>query len=249
MRKEKVDRSVYLNDLHIPYQDDAAVHAALELTEYLAPSHIFLCGDLADFYAFSKFDRDPNRVLQAQAEFDQVFQFLKELRSRVGEAKIYWLEGNHERRLTAYLCQHPEIANLDAMRPERLFRLDEVGVEWVGYEDLFTFHEFVVTHGSVVRKASGASAKGEHEHYGVSGISGHTHRAAIYRHTNLAGEYLWVENGCLCDLHPKYVKAPDWHHCLAVGTFLHDSSRFQIEQVQINGGKLLYDDLMFGASN
>lgn len=244
---ENIDRSVFLSDVHIPEQDAAAVAVALKLIAALQPTHVFLCGDIFDFYQLSRFDQDPGRMLKLQAELDELDVFLGDVRAAAGEeAEVVFIEGNHESRLTRWLWKHPEVCSLRSMQPEDLFGLRKHRIAWHQRGMPYMFHGIAVTHGSIVRKAAGQSAKGEHEKYGTSGYSGHTHRVGTYRKRNLSGEYVWYEGGCLCDLAPKYVDGvADWHHAIGVGHFVRASRRFQIQQVNIVGGELLYEGVRF----
>lgn len=247
MVMQSIDLSVILNDVHVPYQDERAVNVTLELIEYVKPSTVFLNGDIIDFYQMSRFDRNPNRVLELQADLDRLHDFLAAVRRAAPQANICYLEGNHEARLQRYLWNHPEIANLRALQAEQLFRLAEHGVKWIPQNQTHLHHGFIVTHGTVVRQASGASAKGQLERYLQSGISGHTHRQGMYRLTTFAGDFVWHENGCLCSLEPEYIVGrPNWQQCIAIGQFVADGDRFQISQVNIVNGRALYDGMLFG---
>ncbi len=246
MKQQDIDRSVFLGDTHFPYEDARAVRVALELIEHLKPSQVFLLGDIQDFYQLSKFDKDPNRVVKMQDDLDRTFAFMSSLRLRVGDAEITYVCGNHEERLMKYLWRHPEIANLRSLQPEELLRLKELNIRWVPQNKTFAFHGFVVTHGSIIRRYSGYTARGEMDKYGTSGISGHTHRVGVCLHTNFSGAYAWYEAGCLCKLTPEYVVGPpNWQHGISVGEFIKGDNRFQISQYNIIKGKLLYQGELF----
>jgi len=245
-KQVKTEVSVFLNDLHIPSHDKDAVRVALNLISYVKPKTVFLMGDIFDFYQLSRFDKNPSRLTHLQDDLNELYDFFIDLRKACGDAEIHYMEGNHEHRLTAYLWKHPESAGLDALQPEALFRLGHWGIHWHRQEETYVHHGFLVTHGSIVRKHAGYSARGEFEKYTASGISGHTHRSAAVPKTTMGGVYAWYENGCLCNLRPEYiVGVPDWQHALSIGHFVEGDDRFSIEQIQMPGHKILYRGLLF----
>lgn len=246
MTPAKVDLTVFINDLHCPYNDVHTQMMVLRFIEDIQPSHIFLNGDMIDFYQLSRFDKNPNRALELQEDIDELVSFLTTLRHVSKNAEIVYTEGNHEHRLYKYLCNHPELFGLKVLQPEKLLCLDQLNIEWVPQEHTYVHHGFVVTHGDVVRKHSGYSAKAMYEKYGTSGISGHTHRVGMYRHRNFGSDCLWIENGCLCELDPDYVVGTaDWQQAISVGEFIKNDKRFQITQLQIVNHKMLYRGVLY----
>lgn len=140
-----------------------------------------------------------------------------------------------------------EIAKLDAFVDAitwpRLLQLDALGIEWVPIEEQTKqkiFPKFIVKHGSVVRKWSAWSAKGEWEKYGRSGASGHVHRLGVFMHRDHNGNHVWSETGCLCDLEPEYMQDPDWQNGFLVVTFERETGAFQMEPVYIHHGSALW---------
>lgn len=218
----------------------------LEFIGWYKPDILFANGDMVDCKAISAFDRTIDETAGFQKELDALYGFWDDLRARYS-GPIHYLEGNHEERLQRYLKRHPELSSLKALEPESLFGCERYGISWVPQDQWIEYHDFVVTHGTVVKSGAGASAKGELTKWGTNGISGHTHRQGTALKTDLAGTRIWFENGCLCDLNPNYViGTPDWQHCIAVGEFEEDSERFQITQLHIDRkGQILYGGLIF----
>lgn len=227
---------IFLNDIHFPYQDDFTLDNVLKFIADHSPKTIFLNGDIIDFYTLSRFDKDPVRITHLQKDLDALDNFLKKLRQAVPQATIYYTEGNHEHRLIKYLWSHPEIAALKALQIEELLNLKAHTITWIPQEETFVYHGHIITHGTVVRKGASMSAKGEFEKYGFSGISGHTHRAGVYSHRNFRGTFQWIENGCLCDMNPGYVLAPDWQQAISVGTM--QDNELAITLIKINNHKI-----------
>lgn len=241
-----IEYTVFINDVHIPYQDPKALRSAISLIRLLKPAHIKLVGDMLDFYQLSRFNADPNRLTKLQEDLDTLFLVLSEIREAAPDAKIDYFEGNHEYRLTRYLWEHPEICNLECMQINNLFRLDELDINWIPQSVTHEHHGIVVTHGEVVRKYGAYTARGMLERYGKSGISGHTHRQGATSYTNHSGSSTWWENFCLCTMKPEYlIGTPDWQQGLAVGEYnaVHDT--FTIHQYPIIKGELQYHGFLF----
>lgn len=240
-KESSIETSVFLSDIHIPHQDKKAVAVSLKLIEDLQPSHIFLNGDIIDMYQCSRYSKNPSRALEIQEDLDELTNFFGQLREVAPKAKITYLEGNHENRIIRYLYDHPEIAKLKSLQPKNLLGLEDFDIEWIPASKTHLYHGTVITHGDVVRSSSGQSAKGQYDKYGTSGISGHTHRAGVYYHSDFSGDSFWVESGCLCELNPEYVTGkPNWQQALAVGSYSKEIGKLKIELIQITNGKLVY---------
>ena len=76
--KSKVDceKCLVIGDIHAPFHDEKAVGVALALSKHIKPDVIVLNGDIADFYACSRFSKQPTRALQLQDELDSVREIL-----------------------------------------------------------------------------------------------------------------------------------------------------------------------------
>ena len=242
MKIEPHEKIMFLSDMHIPFHSPSSIEAMLRFAREFDPMRIYLLGDIIDFYAVSRFDKDPTRITGLQDEIDQTIAILSQIVQDAPGSTIVYLEGNHEVRLQKYLWKHPEISSLNALNIKNLLGLDELGIKYIPQTTTHVYHKFVIEHGDVARKYSGYTARAQLEKRGMSGISGHTHRLGMHYHTNMGGNYVWVENGCMCDLNPGYVIGlPDWMDGFSVGYFKRGrTGRFIIEQVPIIDGKISY---------
>jgi predicted phosphodiesterase len=242
------EKAVFLSDVHIPYHDNAAIKPLFDFMLDFQPDVIFLNGDIVDMYALSKYDKDPRRALELQAELDELWAFLSTLRAGFPKAEIYYIEGNHEHRLLKWLYANPEISGLGVLQPEEFFHCRAFDIEWVSQDTTFRYHDIIVTHGDVVRKGAGMSAKGQWEKYICNGVSGHTHRVGKYRKTFMGGSHMWVEQGCLCELNPTYiVGVADWQQGFAFG--IYDGSKVWLQQVEIIDHQFFYDGRLYGGKS
>ena len=100
--------------------------------------------------------------------------------------------------------------------------------------------DLLVTHGDVVRKYGGYSARGMLDKFYHSVIMGHTHRLGMtaQRLPGIGSKqdkqiYAW-ELGCLCDLNPVYASAPNWQNGFGIISVSKDG--FGVEPVMIQNG-------------
>lgn len=232
------DSFVFFGDTHCPFQDSSAIDAMLRVIQEFKPSHIYMLGDMIDCYSVSRFDRDPQRVLQFQDEIDSLRVLLKDVCLEAPSAEIHYLLGNHEVRVNKWLHSHPEVSSLECLEPSELFGLKDYGIIHHEEGEVVRVADHIVTHGSVVRKGSGASARGQIDTYLTSGISGHTHRASHVFRKSLDTTFQWIECGCLTKLKPDYIVGPaDWQHAITVGRIM--DSKLNLQLVPINSGKVV----------
>lgn len=234
------EKSVFISDIHCPFEDSKALAVMYKFIKDFKPSTVFILGDLLDCYAISRFTKDPKGKLNFKQEIESARRVLKEIRSCSGNAKIYYLRGNHCLRMQRYLWNRAEeLSGLSELEIPHLLQLDKLNIEWVE-KGMMMYHGIMVKHGSIVRQYSGYSAKAEYEKNGCSGVSAHTHRANIYYHSNSGGEFQWMETGCLCKLEQEYMEGEkaNWKQSFGVGYFKGNDCK--LELVTINKGKAFY---------
>ena len=220
-----IHREVNLSDLHAPFHDPHAWALAVEIVRRIKPDKVNLLGDIWDFYKVSHFDKNPDRIVNGhlQGEIDVGKALLRHLLA-VFAGEMEFIPGNHCIRMIRFLLKHQELWGLQALQLPNLLGLTEMGIKYSEHEIEIVPGRLVARHGDVVRKYAGYSAKAELERdgYGVSTITGHTHRLAAVHSTHRDTRVVGVENGCLCDLDPEYVRNPNWQHGLSIVEVLED---------------------------
>lgn len=241
-------RFVYLPDPHGTFIDWQAAECALAFTRAHKPHIVVVGGDVVDFYQLSRFDKNPTRALGLQDDIDAGKRFLAGVRKHAKHARILYLEGNHENRLTRWLWgPGAAVVKLQGMSVPSLLRVAEHGIRYVE-SGVWQHKTLCFKHGHYVRSRAGYTATAELQREGMSGCSGHTHRIGEVSLTNRGGTYKWVEAGCLCQLTPEYMvgQTPDWQQGLAYGTFM-AGGRFALHTAHILSGKTLYGDKVVAA--
>ena len=211
--------TVVFGDVHIPNQNNKAVKILFEHIKKNNPDRIIINGDLLDMWELSSFDRAPKGGKTFSEEIHLAQSFLGEL-SRLSEAQITYIEGNHSFRLRKYLLtQAPELYDLDVLDIDNLLGLDDLDIEYVAipdecskFQDNYVMDQnFYVGHFNAVRGASGATAKQLVDKYGVNIIQAHVHRGGVYYKRLITGEILTgIEGYCMCDLNPSYMRNCNW---------------------------------------
>lgn len=167
---------IIIPDVHVPYHDERAWEALLDVINGLEPSGVVIIGDFADFYAVSSHDRDPSRRQRLEEEVTEVNKALDEL-EEVHDGDVCFIEGNHEDRLRRYLWKKaPELFGTVDVR--RLFRLKERGWKHRPYRQGLKVGKVTYKH-DYGGKAGKYAAKQCLEAYGGNLVIGHTHRGEV----------------------------------------------------------------------
>jgi len=252
-------RAVVFGDTHIRYHDEAALAVVEAVIKDVRPDVLVHLGDLLDAGKLStKFATDPLRLETLQDDIDIAREKLAQWAALAPKARRWLCEGNHEQRLTRLIWglegAHRELPRLRNFQkylswPE-LLQLDDIGFNWIGIDDQphdGVLPRLLVKHGDVVRKFGGATARGEWEKYGRSGISGHTHRANVWRHKDYNGQSTWTESGCTCLYSTPGAKDPDWQQAVTVLEWSADEALMHVEQILIREGRAIWGGKEFAA--
>lgn len=213
---------VVISDLHGFYLDPFTWDAFLWACSHLAPDVVYLNGDVIDGLEISSHPKVPGASVPLQMEFDLVRNLLTELRGAVpSSTRIVWGAGNHFLdRMTRYLTQVARgVAGLRGMRIDKLVELDGLEIELVqggsfcspkGQESQkprkVLWNHYMVTHGT---KLGATPAAAELAQWGMSGTSGHVHRASVhYGSTHAQAGLTWMSTpmACIPDAGKWYVQ-------------------------------------------
>lgn len=184
---------IVISDIHIPFQDKAAVEAALSWADAQKPDIITLLGDTIDFYKISRFTKNPKNKSVAQ-EIKETRKFLEDLRHRYKNARIIFKKGNHEDRMDSYIMsQAAEIYDLVDGLLEIKLGLHDLDIEFK--EDFFQIGKLWHLHG---HEKPGGSYNPEYICNVMFGVVldhcvfGHFHRCQTKPFKNIAGKVYWV---------------------------------------------------------
>jgi hypothetical protein len=232
-----------VSDIHIPYQDNAAVTTALDYLKGRGIDILYLNGDIMDCYQISSFEKDPTKCDFGQ-EIEMTKQFLRTLVKEFPGVKIYFKEGNHEARFTMFLRRKaPELLGIEVLSLRSLLELDKLGIHYVpskvishfGKLPIFHGHEFAKGFAAPVNPARGFFIKSK-----SNGIGGHHHQDSSHSENTLDGKQLvCYSTGHLADPHPEYHPHNNWSQGFADITIHDDAGNFDVTKYKIINGRIV----------
>jgi predicted phosphodiesterase len=244
----KIVSTVVFSDVHVPETDWPSYHAMRHFIKDIQPQYIIINGDLLDCQESSRFDKDPKRFGQTEEELLLANRILDELAEASPHSIIKFIAGNHCYRLTKRLWENPDL--LSYMSPTRnaneiiprALSLDERGIEWFGYPEVYNHRGFLFTHGQAVGQHP---ASKELSKYGMSGSSGHIHKFRYWERRDRRGHIAWWSLGGLMSLQMDYMPSPDWQNGFGLLMQVADTDIFNFTPIQINGGKFIYENALY----
>jgi predicted phosphodiesterase len=104
---------ICIPDVHIPHHDRKAWATTLGIIREDQPDEIVILGDFVSFASVSRHAKSsPDRSRIAE-EYHEANLALDQLEKAAGAARIYYCEGNHERRPTKYVNDNEHLAGDD----------------------------------------------------------------------------------------------------------------------------------------
>jgi predicted phosphodiesterase len=209
-------RYLILSDAHIPYHDEGAVNAALDYGDGFNPTHVLLNGDIADFFALSRWQTDPTRR-NLSKEIGDLDDFLHHLAARYPKAQIIYRNGNHELRWRDYVWRRCEAMagivqhwSKNLTPPRTTFYEDD---------ELLTFNRLCIVHGHEFGKGSPILVNPARSFWLRSTecvLGGHHHRTSQHEERSMLDRQIAsYSTGCLCQLTPRYERVNRWNHGFA----------------------------------
>lgn len=250
-----------ISDTHATFLDPFTWWCFLRSCVVLQPDVIFLNGDILEGSEISRYPKIPGWTTPLQLEFDFAREMFRQVREVAPDADVWWGAGNHGLdRLASYLTSvAPALANLRSMRFDQLAGVDEFSVKLSQAGTLAspsgTENElpgtvfgssYLVTHGTSTAKNA---AKVELENHGMSGQSGHTHRAQLYyasTETGGARSHMSTPMGCTSRAGRAYMKGRtyNWQQGFGVA-YIHPGGRVHQYPVVTSGGVCCVEGLEF----
>lgn len=225
-----------LSDVHVPYHSEIAVAAAVGFLKDQNLAGLLLNGDIADFYAISRYMKDPS-YRDFKGELDAVRSFLGWLRQEFPTIPIVFKLGNHEERWQHWLWQHAaEISDDRRMSLTAWLDLKEHDIELVEDQRPVMLGKLPVLHGHELPKGMAAPvnvARGAFLRTLSTCLVGHSHRTSNHAESDMwHKETACWSTGCLCDLRPDYAVINRWNHGFAVAT-VHKGGAFDVHNYRV----------------
>jgi len=225
-----------LSDIHVPYHSELAVNAAVDFLKGQQLAGLLLNGDIADFYAISRYIKDPTQR-DFKGELEAVRAFLAWIRNKFPGIPIVYKAGNHEERWQHWLWQHAaEISDDPRMSLSGWLDFDKHDITLVEDQRPVMLGKLPVLHGHELPKGMAAPvnvARGAFLRTLSTVLVGHSHRTSNHAEANMwHHETACWSTGCLCDLRPEYARINRWNHGFAVCT-VHDRGEFDVHNYRV----------------
>ncbi len=234
------ERVLILNDIHLPYQDNDALTAAIDYGVKNEPNAIFLNGDVLDIHQLSFFERDPKKKHFANEL--EIFKRFMGILSETFKVPIYFKFGNHEERYDRFLMQKAkelsgveefELANIIQKRADCTVIRDKRIVTINGLPYVHG-HEFGRGVFSPVNAARGLFLQAKH-----SAVKGDCHTTSEHTEPNIFGKIMTTYSvGALCGLTPQWLPLNKWNHGVAM-QFNESENIYSLDNRRIYKGKVL----------
>lgn len=222
-----------LSDIHIPVEvDEQAFKFALQIIRYVEPDRVELLGDIADMHGLGTWAKPPSDEGKIQEEIDEVKFGLGRIRYAAGDAKITFIEGNHEDRMRRYLQDKgSKLFGLDVLRMDNLLDLQHYDITF--NDGPYRLGGLWFLHGHEIKAGGVNPARMALQKLNDSVIFGHVHKFSIaHKHGMNGKNYFGYSNGCLTGYNPGYTTSPDWCQGFSIVDFT-KSGLFQVQQVVI----------------
>lgn len=226
-----------LSDIHVPFHSEMAVQAAVEWGKKRKPVALVLNGDTCDFYAISRWQKDP-RKRDMKAELTDSRAMLAWLCQEFDGAEIIFKKGNHEDRWDHWLWNHaPEVADCEEMLLETWLKFSDMGITMVEDERPIMAGKLPIFHGHELPKGMTNPvnmARGAFLRMLDVVLVGHGHRSSSHTEASWTHrEITCWSTGCLCDMSPKYARINKWNHGFAF-VEADVSGSFNVENLRIS---------------
>jgi len=239
----RIDNSkgLIISDLHFPYQHNGAITSALEFGQKKNVDFILINGDLLDFAAISRHEREW-RQRSPYEEFEAARQFLRELRKAFPKTRVIFKEGNHDERWEKWLyVKAPELFNDPEFQLEVRLRLGELKMEIVKDRRPVSIGKLNVLHGHEMAGSSGGvnPARSTFLKTLDNVLVGHFHRTSNHVEASFGGNVISVQSlGCLCTLNPYYMRVNKHNHGFAYIEHDFSTGEYHLENKLIIKGKV-----------
>jgi len=233
---------LFINDIHLPYHSLTALNIALKYGFDKKVNTIFINGDLIDFYAISRFQKDP-RKRDLGMEIKTTRDFLSILRKIFPLAKIFYKLGNHDVRWEHYLIEKaPDLLGLSEFNLESILKLADHDITMIPDKQIVHIGKLTALHGhelgtsimSPVNIARGLYLKAKD-----NAICGHHHQSSEHTEPNINGKVVTCWSvACLSELHPDYAPINKYTHGFAHIRVVDEEGNFEVTNLRIINGKI-----------
>lgn len=245
-----------------PFHDRRCMDIGLQISSILNPDVIILQGDMIDLPEQSdKFLKSPEFYFTTQPAIIELGWWIAQIRNLNPNARIIYLEGNHEFRLKRSLMtnlihsynlkSYDKLDSYPALSIENLLSLDKLNVEYLGdypKGEFWLNDNLKGIHGNIAKSGSGDTVKEVLKQTRCSLFQGHIHRIESASKTvhvkDRSITYRVDSFGCFCRIDgvvPSHGGKENWQQ--GFGTYEYEidgDGLFQPQSYSINDGAVLF---------
>jgi len=211
-----------LCDIHFEFHDKKALDVATR--HGTTPDTILLLGDLLDFYALSRFKKRPDYPT-IRDEIKMCGSYLEWLREIYPKSRIYYYEGNHEKRLDRYVCDYaPALYDEEFTSLPLRLKLANLGITYIPNGHFMKVGHLYFLHGNEFNSRGGVNIARTMLNKTLGNtLFGNFHKTDQSIIKNIKGEYIanWSV-GCLTKMKPEYAMGNNWNWGFADIEFFKD---------------------------
>jgi predicted phosphodiesterase len=204
-----------LPDIHVPYHNMEAIRTALTDGRIFGADTVILLGDTMDCHMLST-HKKMRGALDMVKEVEMTRELMAFIRKALPKAEIFYMEGNHEQRLTRHMEENsPALVGFDAITLPSLLNLEEdFNIKYLRTGELITCGRMTFIHGHELKGLGGINpARKLYLRAKTSTICGHFHRPDTFFTRDIRGEGIECHVlGTLGSLSPHYHPLNEWRH-------------------------------------
>jgi predicted phosphodiesterase len=228
--------AIILPDTHTPFEDKRKLDLFFKVLDFVRPGLLIVLGDFFDFYQVSFHDKSPERRKRLKDDIDYGKAKLAQMRKYVGKA--YFIEGNHEHRLTRYIWRNaPELGGFECLHVPYILGMKELDYHFTGYRQWLQIGKMNFTH-DVGDGGAYAHYKAQQAFDG-NVVIGHTHRMGLTvvgnarGKPNVASMFGWMGDADAIDYEHKIKVLRNSVHGFGYGFHDTDTGYWQLFPVPV----------------
>lgn len=248
----------------LPLHDDRACSVVVEAARILRPECVVLLGDMLDLSPWSTYSQDPGARYTTQPALEALHKFLRHLRAAAPNARIVYLEGNHEHRIAKCMRDRMDEAvglrrvgeDRELMSIPSLLDLDALHVEYVApYGEDWWWGDVRFHHGHTVRGGGGKTVAAMLANATTHQVVGHIHRREVASRTIRTrdgwAEVTAMSPGCLCHTDGRVPaaagrKGEDWQQGFGIATRLDGGTHIAVVPI-VSGQSVVWGNVLTAA--
>lgn len=198
---------ILLPDMHVPEHDKRSLSAVLRRVEVVNPDVVVLLGDLMSLDCISKLSSlKTKEAMRLRKDYVKGRQVLDEIANAAPNAKLVYIEGNHEFRANRLVEDNPNLEGL--VEPFYQLDLPRRGIQWVPFWStgkIFKWGKASFGHGLYINEHH---AKQHLNAFDENFFYGHTHDHQVFsKVTNGDNDTkMAMSCGCLCLYRQYYMR-------------------------------------------